>query len=346
MRAALGRTLRRGETDLALGLGGALWWFWSVRGHYGEGRRWLEGALAATERGSIESRAMALAGAGALATDQGDLDQAEGFSVEGLEVLKGGASERSEAKPYLLLNSGHVALEIADYDKATRLFEESLSLSREIEPGRGGASSLMSLATVTHKQGDLERATKLYEEGIDLFRARGDKLGLAMCLSNLGLVMYSQGDLGRATKLAEEGVSLLRESGAEAHTAIGLCNLGWISLLQNDIGRAADYYEESLDLAWDNEMEPVVLTTLEGYACVAGAQGEARRAARLWGAAQTLQEAKGIPRDTDWLAEADECMSAVRLDLGEQAWEEALAEARAMTLEEAVAYALEGNEDK
>jgi tetratricopeptide (TPR) repeat protein len=204
----------------------------------------------------------------------------------------------------------------------------------------------MSLATVTHKQGDLGRATKLYEEGIDLFRARGDKLGLAMCLSNLGLVMYSQGDLGRATKLAEEGVSLLRESGAEAHTAIGLCNLGWISLLQNDIGRAADYYEESLDLAWDNEMEPVVLTTLEGYACVAGAQGEAWRAARLWGPAQTLQEAKGIPRDTDWLAEADECMSAVRLDLGEQAWEEALAEARAMTLEEAVAYALEGNEDR
>jgi predicted ATPase/class 3 adenylate cyclase/Tfp pilus assembly protein PilF len=346
MRAALGRTLRRGETDLALGLGGALWWFWSVRGHYGEGRRWLEGALAATERGSIESRAMALAGAGALATDQGDLDRAEEFSAEGLELLKSEASERSEAKPYLLLNSGHVALEIADYDKATRLFEESLSLSREIEPGRGGASSLMSLATVTHKQGDLERATKLYEEGIDLFRARGDKLGLAMCLSNLGLVMYSQGDLGRATKLAEEGVSLLRESGAEAHTAIGLCNLGWISLLQNDIGRAADYYEESLDLAWDNEMEPVVLTTLEGYACVAGAQGEAWRAARLWGAAQTLQEAKGIPRDTDWLAEADECMSAVRSDLGEQAWEEAPAEARTMTLEEAVAYALEGNEDR
>jgi predicted ATPase/class 3 adenylate cyclase/Tfp pilus assembly protein PilF len=346
MRAALGRTLRRGETDLALGFGGVLWWFWSVRGHYGEGRRWLERALAAAERGSIESRAMALAGAGALATDQGDLDRAEEFSAEGLEILKGGASERSEAKPYLLLNSGHVALERADYDKATRLFEESLSLSREIEPGRGGASSLMSLATVTHKQGDLERATKLYEEGIDLFRAWGDKLGLAMCLSNLGLVVYSQGDLGRATKLAEEGVSLLRESGAEAHAAIGLCNLGWIALLQNDLGRAADFYEESLDLAWDNEMEPVVLTTLEGYACVAGARGEARRAARLWAAAQTLQEAKGIPRDTDWLAEADECMSAVRSDLGEQAWEETLAEARAMTLEAAVAYALEENEDR
>jgi hypothetical protein len=50
--------------------------------------------------------------------------------------------------------------------------------------------------------------------------------------------------------------------------------------------------------------------------------------------AQSL-EAKGIPRDTDFLAEADERMSAVRKGLGDQAWEEALAKGRAMTLEEA-----------
>jgi len=66
-------------------------------------------------------------------------------------------------------------------------------------------------------------------------------------------------------------------------TTVGLCNLGWMALSQNDLGKAADYYEESLRLAWDTGMEPVILTTLEGYACVAGAQGEAQRAVRLWG---------------------------------------------------------------
>jgi tetratricopeptide (TPR) repeat protein len=204
----------------------------------------------------------------------------------------------------------------------------------------------MSLATVSYEQGDLERATKLFEESIDLFRERGDKLGLARCLNNLGLVLYSLGDLGRATKLTEEGVALLRELGAVGDTAIGLCNLGWMALLQNDLGRAADLYEESLLLAWDIGLNPVVLTTLEGYACVAGARGEAQRAARLWGAAQSLQEAEGIPRDTDWLEEADARISAVRSGLGEQAWEEAWRKGRAMTLEEAVSYALEGNGDR
>jgi hypothetical protein len=118
-----------------------------------------------------------------------------------------------------------------------------------------------------------------------------------------------------------------------------------MALLQKDLGMAAILYEESLVLAWDNGMKPIVLPILEGYACVAGARGEAQRAAQLWGAAQTLHEAKGIPRDTDWLEEADACISAVRSGLGEQAWEEAWRKGRAMTLEEAVAYAMEEASD-
>lgn len=114
-----------------------------------------------------------------------------------------------------------------------------------------------------------------------------------------------------------------------------------MALLQNDLAKAAALYDESLVLAWDAGLNPVVLTTLEGYACVAGAQGEARRAARLWAAAQALQEAKGIPRDTDWLDEADARISAARSGMDEQAWEEASRRGRMMSLEEAVAYAKE-----
>lgn len=74
---------------------------------------------------------------------------------------------------------------------------------------------------------------------------------------------------------------------------------------------------------------------------VSGAQGKAERAARLWGAALTLHETKSIPTDTDFLAEADARISAVRLGMGEEAWEQAWHKGRVMTLEEAVSYALE-----
>jgi hypothetical protein len=157
--------------------------------------------------------------------------------------------------------------------------------------------------------------------------------------------VYSQGDLGRAGKLTEESVALLRELGARAGVSMGLYNLGWMALLQDDLSRAADLYGESLSLSWDAGLNLIIQSALEGLACLAGARGETERAARLWGAAQALHETKGIPRDTDFLAEADARISAARLGMGEEVWEEAWRKGRVMTLDEAVSYALEEEAD-
>jgi predicted ATPase len=341
MRAALSWALERKEVEVALRLGGALWLFWSVRDYYSEGRRWLEEALALEGRVSPESRAMALAGAGWLAWQQGDLDRAQEAWEEGLELLAHEAREPSEAKLCLLVWLGWVAWKREEHGQARELFEESLALSREMGDTYWLANSLLSLALVSYSQGDYERATELFEESMDHFREQGDKQSLAYCLNNLGMVEYSQGDLGRAAQLIEEAVALFRELGARGDVALSLCNLGWIALLQEDLLRAADLYRESLSLSWDSGLNPLVQNALERFACVAGARGETERAVRLWGAAQTLHETKSIPRDTDFLAEADARMSAVRLGMGEEAWEEAWRKGRAMTLDEAVSYALE-----
>jgi tetratricopeptide (TPR) repeat protein len=285
---------------------------------------------------------MALAGAGRLASVQGDFDRAKEVCEEGLELL---ANDASEAKLNLLACLGWMAWERReDYRRATQLYEESLALSREITDTWWLANSLLGLAFVTHSQADYEKATKLFEQSMDLFREQGDKRRLATCLNNLAMGMCSQGDLGRAAKLTEESVALLRELGARGVVSMGLCNLGWIALLQHDLGRAADLYRESLSLAWDAGLNPMVQSALEGLACLAGAEGEAERAAWLWGAAQALHETKGIPRDTDFLAEADARISAVRSGMGEEAWEEAWRKGRAMTLDGAVSYALEEEE--
>ena len=126
---------------------------------------------------------------------------------------------------------------------------------------------------------------------------------------------------------------------------MGLYNLGWIALLQDDLGRATDLYRESLSLSWDAGLNPLVQSTLEGLACLAGAQGKAERAARLWAVAQVLHEAKDIPRDPDFLAEADARIAAVRSGMGDLAWEDAWRKGRTMALDEAVSYALAGEEE-
>ena len=338
MRLALSWALERKEAEVAIRLGGALWLFWFVRGYNSEGRRWLQEALAIDGRGSPDSRAMALAGVGWLAAHQGDLDRAQEACKEGLQLP---ANEASEARRCLLVFLGWVAREREDYGRATQLFEESLALSQQMSDTYWHATSLSNLALVSHYRRDSERATELYEESMDLFRELGDKQSLAYCLNNLGMVVYSQGDLGRAAQLTEEGVALVRELGARVDVALGLCNLGWIDLLREDLGRAADHYRESLSLSWDTGLTPLVQSALEGFACLAGARGETERAVRLWGAAQNLHETKGIPRDDDFLAEADARISVVRSGIGEEPWEQARRKGRVMTLDEAVSYALE-----
>jgi predicted ATPase/class 3 adenylate cyclase len=342
MRAALTWALKRKEVEVALRLGGALWWFWSMRGYHSEGRRWLEEALAMDGRVSPEVRAMALAGVGELAFDQGDLDRAKEACQEGLELLEHEEGrEAREAKLNLLVWLGFVAWVREEYERAKQLFEEGLALSRERSDTWWLATFLLYVAIVPHYLGDYERATELTEESMDLFRDQGDKHSLAYCLNNLAMMVYSQGDLGRAAQLTEEAVALFRELGARGDVALGLYNLGWIALLQDDLGRAADIYKESLTLAWDTGMNHIVQGDLEGFACLAAVRGETERAARLWGAVQALHETKGIPRDTDFLAEAGARISAVRSGMGEEAWEEAWRKGRAMTLDEAVSYALE-----
>jgi predicted ATPase/class 3 adenylate cyclase len=343
MRAVLSWAMERKEVEVALRLGGALSWFWSMRGYQSEGRRWLEEALVMDGRASPESRAMALAGAGVLAEEQGDLDRAQEACEEGLELLANEAREASETKLFLLECLGWVACLREEYGQATELFEESLALSREMSDTWWLANSLSNLASVSGFRGDSERATELYEQSMDLFREQGDKQHLAYCLNNLAMVVCSQGqgDLGRAAQLTEESVALQRELGTRGGVSMGLCNLGWIALLQDDLGRVADLYRESLSLSWEIGLNPIVQGGLEGFACLAGAKGETERAVRLWGAAQTLHETKGILRDPDFLAEADARISAVRSGMGEEAWEAAWRKGRAMTLDEAVSYALE-----
>jgi predicted ATPase/class 3 adenylate cyclase/Tfp pilus assembly protein PilF len=345
MRAALSWALERQEAEVALRLGGALSWFWSVRDYYSEGRRWLEEALATEVRGTPEVRAMALAGVGELASAQGDYDRAKEACQEGLELLAHEeAMEASEAKFFLLGGLGFMAWEREELEQATQLFEEGLALGREMSDTWWLATSLSNVALVYQSREDFERATKLYEASLDLFREHGDKQGLAYGLNNLAMMVYSQGDLGRAQKLTEESVALHRELGTRGGVSVGLYNLGWMALLQNDLGRAADLYRESLTLSWDTGMNPLVQMALEGFVCLAGAQGEAERAARLWGAAQALHETKGIPRDVDFLAEADARITAVRSGMAEEEWMEAWSKGRKMTLDEAVSYALEGEQ--
>jgi uncharacterized protein HemY len=93
---------------------------------------------------------------------QGDLDRAKQACEEGLELLANEGREASEVKLNLLACLGWVALEREEHGQAKQLFEESLTLSREMRDTWWLATSLSNMALVSHSLGDSDSGLHRY----------------------------------------------------------------------------------------------------------------------------------------------------------------------------------------
>jgi predicted ATPase/DNA-binding CsgD family transcriptional regulator len=341
LRGALSWALERGGPELGLHLAEAFWWFWEARGYFDEGRRWLEQALAKGSRVS-SARARALDGVGNLALELGDVDRAVAVAEEGLKLRAQLGLEASVSASLLRLLGMTTEIR-GDYEWATELFRESLALGREAEDKLTIVWSLICLGRVSSVQGDHERATQFYEDGLALCRESGYTTPLPNILSALAGEFLLQGDQERATTVNSEATALVRKQGANqgGHSRLPgtLERLGWAALLRGDQERAKTWYEENLRLSQKLGNKLIATESLEGLACAFGTKGEAERAAKLFGAAQALREAVGYPQPPSERAVQEPYLVAARSRL-EETWEAALAEGRAMELEEAVEYAL------
>jgi hypothetical protein len=119
-----------------------------------------------------------------------------------------------------------------------------------------------------------------------------------------------------------------------------------VALLEGDTGQAWMLLVGSLEGYLEAESRVGVIDSLVDVGAVAEARGEPLRAARLWGAAEALREVTGYTmsvREARWY---ELYISAARSELGENAFLAALEEGRTMTEEQAIALALEDEENE
>jgi predicted ATPase/class 3 adenylate cyclase len=341
LRALLSWSLESGGTELGLRLAGALGEFWYARGHYREGKGWLEGVLAKDGGSTLAAtRAKALEAVGWLANERGDIEGAEAAAEEGLSLSAQAGIESTRNASFLRI-LGATARIRGDHERANELYKESLALSREAGDRWGIAQSLINLGSTAHMQGDHERAKELYEEGLILSRELGGAQPLADFLISVGYTSLLESDHERATALNEEAAALLREQRHRGDLQYAVDNLGWAALVRGDHQQARKLFEESLRLCWELGDRTIAAESLEGLACVAEAEGEAERATRLFGVAETLREAVGYHQTPEECALREPYLTTARSRMEEAEW----AEERAMTLAEAISYALEDGKD-
>jgi len=119
-----------------------------------------------------------------------------------------------------------------------------------------------------------------------------------------------------------------------------VARLGGVAAAQGETESAQRLYQESLTLYQQVGDRPGVAECLKELGRLAGAQANVARAGQLLGAAEALREALCASLLPDECSSYDHMVAALRARLGDDAFMEAWAQGRAMTPEQAIAFAL------
>jgi predicted ATPase/DNA-binding SARP family transcriptional activator len=328
---------------------------------------------------SASANAQLLCDAGRLAVDDMETDQVLTLSEQSLALYRELGDQGGIAMS--LSNLSWAAYYLGDHSRANLLAEESLALYRELGLKLGIAEVLNLLGNIAQAQANYESAVEFYKESLAWSREVGDVSGIAHLLSAWGYLAWHQGDLERAATLTEESLTLAREIQQEWSIAESFFTLGDIARAQGDYGQASTFYDaagaiwervgnkreigalrrsqallarvqgnyqqasrlfgQALILCQEARNKGKIAECLEGLAGVAVALGKAERSARLFGATEMIREVIESPLPPVERASYGSDIASLRTQLDETTFDAVWAEGRAMSLEQAIEFALE-----
>jgi len=339
LRAALTWSLAAPDrAEIALRLAGALHWFWFLRDHYSEGRRWLEAALSRpTAEERMPARVKALAGAGLLAIHQNDDATARDRVQQ--SVALGRVLRDTAGVAYALHVHGMWDLLQTDQDELRSLVEESVASFRKAGDRWELATALCTLGMVAIATQQFDEARAPFTESLLLCRELGDTWGLARALHYSGELARFRGDDEQARALYEESLTLYHQLDHRGAAAIVGHNLGYLAQHRGDALQGLAYFADALAEHVKSGDRQNAAHCLGGIAGMVALLGRPEQAARLFGAVDALFATIGSSIWPIDRIDYDGNVAAVRTRLGEDGFTTASAAGRELTLEQAIAEA-------
>jgi predicted ATPase/DNA-binding SARP family transcriptional activator len=332
LRSVLQAARDNSDITATLRLACALVRFWYLRGHYREGREWLDWALAAPSDAPAQLRAKALSGSGMLAHLQCEYPAAVRRLEGALRIYRGLEDRRGVAG--VLQSLGSVAREQSRYARARELHEESLGEFEALGDRRGVAGTRSQLGFVAWLQGDFAGATAECTQALTVFTELGDVESVAGELLSLGVVALYRGEYATAAQQLEQSRALAAEVGFREGVAWALHELGLLALRRGDPG-AGSLLRQALEIhrdLGDRWRLASVLDDLASAALAARPSGPAQ-AARLLGAAQQVRDTIGTAIAPCERADHAATEAGARAALGEAAFADLVAAGAAESLD-------------
>jgi non-specific serine/threonine protein kinase len=258
----------------------------------------------------------------------------------GDRALALGDADPTQERLEALASTALVAFGQGDFTRTAELAQGCLSLSRPIGHARGVADGLRLLGLAASSEERFGEAEALLREAISRMRDLEETNLVGFMLLVLGNVAIGRSDLEQATVRLEEALGLFRVIGNAFAMGVTLTYLSRIAREQGDYPQAAVLCAEGLALQWELGNQIYIAGCLGRLGTVAALARQYERAARLWGAAEALREAIGSPPPRS-SARFDSTFATARAAYGAEAFAEARAAGRALSLTDAVAEALQ-----
>jgi tetratricopeptide (TPR) repeat protein len=147
-----------------------------------------------------------------------------------------------------LHEAGYDLNRIGKYREALTLYEQSLSISREIGDKEGEGATLSNIGEIYRARGDKAKSLQYYEQSLTIFREIGGKEGEGAMLNNIGEIYRTQGDYAVALTYLEPSLVISQEIGDKVGEGTTLNNIGLIYDARGDCTAAMKYLEQNLIL--------------------------------------------------------------------------------------------------
>jgi predicted ATPase/transcriptional regulator with XRE-family HTH domain len=246
---------------------------------------------------------------------------------------------------WILSRLGWLAREQGDSATAWARLSEGIALYRQQGNIPGLAWGLTTIAEVAILDEDPARAEALLAESQTVWENDGSSwhtLWRGWTLNHLGHVAQLRGDYTRAAELHHQSLALFRTLGTY-HFGLPWAyhSLSEVALGQGRPDEAERRLAQSLKVSRVLNDQASIAWCLAGLGTAAALDEEPERAARLWSAAERLRQLIGCRPAPAARAIYERALAVVREQLGEEAFAAAWAGGAMLTVEQALAEALD-----
>ena len=233
-------------------------------------------------------------------------------------------------------------LETQDYVRKLDSLEESLAIYRELGFISGIIESLKQLGALAIREGNFELAHLRLDEGLSILQANSYILGNSITMSyDLGDLAYYEGDYDLAKIFYENSLFWASQKCLPHSAAWANARLGYLYKQLGEKVKARLYYREALTPNLRGNSMQGVSFILEGLASLAVAEGQCEKAVKLFSWSTSLRERRGEFRPPVEQTSVDRDLAAIQSLLSDDEFYNFLGEGSRMTLDQAIALALE-----